>query len=203
MTFRPSSLTDLAGHLETKARLSDALAADHEANGELKECLRMRKRAENARMYAWQCLAAVRALGRIVDPLALDEEAAALEVGKLFGRKKGSKWSDGEIKAFRRLHKAGTLTADNLATLSAYYARERQKGDSGVHRRDLGTFLNNFTGELDRALTARPKSAGAQASVEDPPRWRQFCAEKCPRYVAYAQALSTWHEEFVKWEAEQ
>lgn len=32
-----------------------------------------------------------------------------------------------------------------------YTEAERAKGDDGRHRRDLLTFLNNFTGELDRA----------------------------------------------------
>jgi hypothetical protein len=38
-----------------------------------------------------------------------------------------------------------------------YTLSEQSKGDNGRHRRDLVTFLNNYTGELDRAKAWKSK----------------------------------------------
>jgi len=57
---------------------------------------------------------------------------------------------DKEIRAYRDL---GEIETADLVLVESYYTAERKKPD-GVHRRDLGTFLNNFAGELDRARAA-------------------------------------------------
>lgn len=62
-------------------------------------------------------------------------------------------WSEKEIRQFRKLVKVHAFeNKDDLALLERYYEHERKKGDKGWHKRDLYTFLNNFFGEVDRAV---------------------------------------------------
>jgi len=72
----------------------------------------------------------------------------AVRISALFSRRPTTAWSEKESKALRAI---GEIHDDDLALIEAYYASERAKGDIGWHRRDIGTFLNNFSGELDRA----------------------------------------------------
>jgi len=72
----------------------------------------------------------------------------AARIAALFSRRPTTAWSEKESKALRAI---GEIHDDDLALIEAYYAAERAKGDIGWHRRDIGTFLNNFSGELDRA----------------------------------------------------
>lgn len=76
----------------------------------------------------------------------------AKRIAALFHRKLTTAWSEKEIRAFRKLVRAKCFEAmDDLVLIERYYFVERKKGDKGIHRRDLSTFLNNFGGELDRA----------------------------------------------------
>lgn len=77
----------------------------------------------------------------------------ALRIAKLFSRRITTAWAEKELRAYRKLYKRGYFAAlDDLALIERYYAFERRKGDKGIHRRDLFTFLNNYAGELDRAI---------------------------------------------------
>jgi len=82
---------------------------------------------------------------------AIPKSPEAVGVANLFSRRLTTAWAEREIKAFRECVKRGVLTVDTIARVADYYAAERAKGDKGIHRRDLATFLNNFDGELDRA----------------------------------------------------
>lgn len=86
----------------------------------------------------------------------------ALSVAALFSRRAETEWDEKEISKFKKLFKRGVMTLENMDTLSAYYAAERARNGDGKHRRDLSTFLNNFDGELDRAVAfkANPKTNG-------------------------------------------
>lgn len=75
----------------------------------------------------------------------------ALRVAALFNRRPTTPWSEKEIKVYKKLVKDALLIEDNMEVIERYYVYERRKGDKGIHRRDLYTFLNNFSGELDRA----------------------------------------------------
>lgn len=77
---------------------------------------------------------------------------AAQRVAILFGRRLTTHWSDKEVRAFRCLVKMGAfIDQSDIDLMERYYAAQRVKGDKGIHRRDLLTLLNNWTGELDRA----------------------------------------------------
>lgn len=76
--------------------------------------------------------------------------AMAQRVSQLFHRRVETKWDPKEVKVFRSI---GDIDETDMAAIERYYAAERKKGESGIHRRDLATFLNNFRGELDRART--------------------------------------------------
>lgn len=86
------------------------------------------------------------------DNVPTTDEAKA--IADLFSRKHAAEWDDREIAAFKKARKL--LTMDNIKLLTVYYASERRKGDEGIHRRDLGTFLAHVAGEIDRARAAKP-----------------------------------------------
>ena len=72
-------------------------------------------------------------------------------IATLFGRRNTTAWSEKEVRRYKVLVKDGYLTNEDMDLIERYYAFQRRKGDKGIHRRDLYTFLNNFPGELDRA----------------------------------------------------
>lgn len=72
----------------------------------------------------------------------------AQRIATLFNRRLTTPWSVAEIKSFKA---CGNVTDAELELVEKYYASERAKGELGIHRRDLCTFLNNWRGELDRA----------------------------------------------------
>lgn len=79
---------------------------------------------------------------------------AAIRISRLFGRRLTTAWGEKEVKAFKKL----AIQPGDLEAIEVYYAVERGKGDDGIHRRDLATFLNNFGGELDRAMAHSSKN---------------------------------------------
>ncbi len=76
----------------------------------------------------------------------------AIRIAHLFKRRLTTPWSEKEVRAFKKLH---PLDLDELTLVEGYYEAERAKGDDGIHRRDMLTFLNNFPGEVDRARQAQ------------------------------------------------
>jgi hypothetical protein len=69
----------------------------------------------------------------------------AIRIAKLFNRRLTTAWSRPEIKAYRNIQ----IDTEDLALVERYYSESGSK----YLRRDIGTFLNNFTGEVDRART--------------------------------------------------
>ena len=80
----------------------------------------------------------------------------AQRIATLFNRRLTTPWSVKEIKAFKA---CGHIADAELELVEKYYASERAKGETeGRHRRDLCTFLNNWRGELDRAMAFASKT---------------------------------------------
>jgi hypothetical protein len=85
-------------------------------------------------------------------PPAIPTSEPAKRIATLFHRKLTTAWSEKEVKTFRKLVRDHCFSdLGDLTLVERYYFVERKKGDKGIHRRDLATFLNNWTGELDRA----------------------------------------------------
>jgi len=82
-------------------------------------------------------------------PNNLPTSEMAIRISNLYGRRLTTAWSEKEIKTFKSL---GEIVESEMDAIESYYAEERQKGVASRARRDLGTFLNNFRGEVDRAL---------------------------------------------------
>jgi len=104
-------------------------------------------------------------IGRKSDNLPSSQNA--IRISQLFSRRLTTKWSAKEIRAFKAI---GPMDPEDLELVCRYTEAERAKGDAGKHRRDLLTFLNNFTGEIDRA---REKSTTTPAT----PKTRQWVDE--------------------------
>lgn len=82
----------------------------------------------------------------------------ALRIAALFNRRPTTGWDAREVKQYKKLAKQGAFNDPaDLGLIEAYYSFERRKEDKGIHRRDLGTFLNNFMSELDRARAWRKR----------------------------------------------
>lgn len=75
----------------------------------------------------------------------------ALAICELFNRKPSTEWDSKLVRKFKDGVRRGVITLSSIHRISDYYAAERGKGEEGRHRRDIGTFLNNFDGEIDRA----------------------------------------------------
>jgi hypothetical protein len=73
-------------------------------------------------------------------------------IAALFGRRQSTAWSEKEVRRYKALVRDKVLTgSEQLEIIERYYVFQRRRGEKGIHRRDLYTFLNNFAGELDRA----------------------------------------------------
>lgn len=122
----------------------------------------------------------------------------AKRMAALFRRRLTTPWSQEEIDTFRKL---GEIDPGDLDVIEAYYARERAKGDDresgGHHRRDLKTFLNNFTTELDRARLSVPAKNGHPSDV-DPAGWREFLTGLKQPYQQYRYAPGFLKTQFSK-----
>lgn len=73
-------------------------------------------------------------------------EPLRIRVCKMMGRREATKWSELELAKLKEVHQSGTSEQD-LETLEAYY----QSGSQFL-RRDVLTLLNNWNGEIDRAI---------------------------------------------------
>lgn len=106
----------------------------------------------------------------------------AIRIARLFNRRTTTSWSEKEVRQYRKLVKHGCFTTlDDLEVIERYYFVERKK-ENGIHRRDLYTFLNNFSGELDRARA-----------------WEQKNKKKiAPRYVQTNGARPVSDQEFQR-----
>lgn len=77
-------------------------------------------------------------------------------IATIFHRKLTTSWSKPEIKSYREI---GTLQEEDLSALEEYYsANWPPLRDVNVLRHDLVTFLNNITGEIDRAHAWKTKA---------------------------------------------
>lgn len=76
----------------------------------------------------------------------------AKRIAMLFNRRLTTPWSSKEIAAYKQLVIDRLfLSLTDLDMIERYYAFERRKGEKGIQRRDLSTFLNNYRSETDRA----------------------------------------------------
>jgi hypothetical protein len=111
----------------------------------------------------------------------------ALRIARLFNRKPTTPWTDKEIRRFRALKKAGCFQGNEFELIEKYYAAERKKPD-GIHRRDLFTFLNNYSGELDRARARAIRLEGIRSRKPLSPRPPELTDEQIERNRAMVKA---------------
>jgi hypothetical protein len=88
-----------------------------------------------------------------------------IEVGSWFRRRPTTRWSDKELKSWKKL----TIEVESIEfkVLQKYY-RDKIDPENDYRRRDLATLLNNWPGEIDRAkrwyITSRSASRQNEGS---------------------------------------
>lgn len=73
-------------------------------------------------------------------------------LNSVFRRKDSTKWSLKEERAYKAIK---PVAEDELKLIEAYYSASI-KPENDIRRKDLGTLLNNFPGEVDRARNFKP-----------------------------------------------
>lgn len=122
----------------------------------------------------------------------IPKSEAAIRIAGMKRRKLTTEWSDGEIKAFKKI---GKIPEEDMLAMEAYYA-----SDCEYLRRDLLTLLNHWQGEVDRAheyvtKSRKPQHRALVASV-DPDGWREFLAAHNQPYAPFQHAKSHLKDRF-------
>lgn len=91
----------------------------------------------------------------------------AKRIAVMFGRRLTTAWSEKEIKQFKSLI---PINQEDLAMVEQYYLSEASNPDNHL-RRDLLTLLNNWNGEVDRAVRWKnlPSKNGTGEHVRQDP----------------------------------
>lgn len=76
-----------------------------------------------------------------------------IEVASWFNRKPSTEWSKKESLVWTTIQKLQDFTSDDWLALKWYYTESGCK----FLRKDLGTLLNNWQGEIDRAKNYEPE----------------------------------------------
>lgn len=111
-----------------------------------------------------------------LDPAKCPTTPESKAIAAIFRRRAETEWEPNEIASFKSLMRRGVVQLEDLTLIHRYYEAERRRVDEhgkqiGIHRRKLDTFLNNYTGELDKARewAARNPKTAAKA-LSDPAR---------------------------------
>lgn len=91
-------------------------------------------------------------------------------VGQYFNRRPTTRWTDKELRAWKSIQ---PIDPADLELMTWYYTKSGHK----FLRQDLQTLLNNWTGELDRALKAKKDAAPRTPAKIDYNAWtpRRSC----------------------------
>ena len=82
------------------------------------------------------------------NPVLVDE--LKNNINNLYNRKESTKWSDKEIKKLKEISKRQDAMQEFNQIKELYESGYRYR------RKDIITLLNNWTGELDRAVGKKP-----------------------------------------------
>lgn len=81
-----------------------------------------------------------------------DPSLEQIEVASWFSRRPTTVWNAKELKAWKEITKTFEFSGDDWDALRWYY---KESGCDYI-RKDLGTLLNNWSGEIDRAKQYDP-----------------------------------------------
>lgn len=131
----------------------------------------------------------------------------ALAICELFGRRPTTEWDPKLVRKFKDGVRRGVITLESVSRISRYYIAERQKGEEGRQRRDIGTFVNNFDGELDRAEAFLASAQNGNGHAAPKPlatdeRWLPFLESiNRPAEWEFHRAPEFLRKDFEKWKA--
>jgi hypothetical protein len=100
----------------------------------------------------------------------ISEDATILRIrlGRLFGRKAETKWSEKEVKSL----KAIKIDSDDLSLIEDFYNAIETPSQELYRRTSMLTLLNNWNGEVDKAKkwksSNKNRFAGTQEEIELP-----------------------------------
>lgn len=136
------------------------------------------------------------------EPDVIPKSTEAIAICKLFNRRPSTEWDTKHVRKFKDGVRRGVITIENIGKIQSYYESERPKGEEGRHRRDIGTFVNNFDGELDRAeayLSANGSHKNGNGTKDDP-LWLEFLESlNRPGEWTMKTAPDYLHGDFRKW----
>lgn len=94
-------------------------------------------------------------------------KTVAVRVGSIMHRRADSKWTDPEKRSLAKCH---PIPEESLAAVERYYADQWPPDrEKNILRHDLATLLNNWPGEVDRALRHFGTNGhGAKSASTDP-----------------------------------
>jgi len=92
--------------------------------------------------------------------IGADNSPLMNRIGAMFNRRPSTRWN---VYEALRLEQLGEIAEDELATLEAWFA-----DPANYHRNDLGTLLNNWDTELDRARKPPKPESGSTDRPWDP-----------------------------------
>jgi len=82
------------------------------------------------------------------EPLREPYKVFQERISGIFHRRISTRWNDKELKIFRSIL---PIDSETLSMVERYYKTERGK-EGNICRRDVFTFLNNYSSEVDRAV---------------------------------------------------
>jgi hypothetical protein len=73
----------------------------------------------------------------------------AKRVAAIVHRRETTPWSEKEVRAYKKLYKAGAFNERDISSVERFQAFQRRRGENGFHRRGLLTLLNHWGEEVD------------------------------------------------------
>lgn len=132
--------------------------------------------------------------GKNSDRIPTSEQSK--RIAGIFHRRLSTAWTDDEVKAYKKI---GTIPEDELVAVEKYYAANWPPM-TGVNilRHDIRTFLNNFSGEVDRAKHVMAGKNGHSKPEVEKSEWKQWLKTQNQAFVPYEHAQPFMRDDFQK-----
>lgn len=206
--FDTKRLERIRATMEHAREVAVAKAAQHKAAGEMDEANLQLRRVVRMEEYSATCQDAIAALTKLQKPASkgitdgkkqsgmVPTTDQSRRIAAIFHRRLDTEWNDREVRAYKKL---GAIPEDDLSAVEHYYAANWPPDrDANILRHDLLTFLNNFQGEVGRAIIHRSAKKTRLPDDKDPAGWAEWQKEQGVIYKPYRLAAPWQKTEFRK-----